>query len=281
MALPSSPVSEIDRASEVVLEVLGRDLVLRGPLVFQDPWERLWRPFRKAAAAPGAIEISVLTKPWGYQVLAPGLDSTVVNPWRALIESRNFVIQLALEEDSGLVDLHAAVLIRDELALLLVGDAWAGKTTLALDLVEKGWVYYSDDVALFEPSTGRIRPFPKPPAIKAQPWQTLKHHWDPEPEGLGIPDGPFVIPPPFRGRLSLSARPAWVVLLEYRKSSPIEVHPLTPGIATSRIAAHLRHFHRRSINVVAGACLGSRSFAISYGDPEEAARTVDQIGVPF
>ncbi|RMG08715.1 MAG: hypothetical protein D6731_21265 [Planctomycetota bacterium] len=78
------------------------------------------------------------------------------------------------------VPLHAAALVRDERALLLVGPSGAGKSTLARALVERGFGYVSDEQVYLGPGgavegmpraiglDGQARAWPVPRALVAQ-----------------------------------------------------------------------------------------------------------------
>jgi hypothetical protein len=86
-----------------------------------------------------------------------------------LIES---VLQYARYE----VALHAAALVRENEAVLLVGSPGAGKTTLAIALARAGLGVIADDVVLLNEHgfvTGVCLPF----AAKASSWPLISHHW--------------------------------------------------------------------------------------------------------
>src|SRR5687767_2543519 len=137
----------------VGLRALGTPILLKGPRYLAQPWRALWRPFLDSTVTDGP-EIEVKEEPWGFSIVSPGREVNALEPWRALIESRNDVIRLSLEQAHDVIDLHAAVLVKEGRALLLLGEAWAGKTTTALKLVEGGWAYFSDDLAIIEKETG-------------------------------------------------------------------------------------------------------------------------------
>jgi hypothetical protein len=67
-----------------------------------------------------------------------------------------------------LVFVHAGVVEIDGRAWVLVGDSGAGKTSTVAALLACGGAYLSDEVALLDPETGNLVPFPLPMAIK--PW---------------------------------------------------------------------------------------------------------------
>lgn len=62
--------------------------------------------------------------------------------------------------------IHAAVLSRNGHALVLPGQAGAGKSTLTAALGASGWTYLSDELALIDPNTLQVAPYPMPIGLK-------------------------------------------------------------------------------------------------------------------
>jgi len=59
------------------------------------------------------------------------------------------------------VQLHAAGLVTEKRALLLVGPSGAGKSSLALSLLLQGWKCLSDEVILVDAESPSVWPFPR------------------------------------------------------------------------------------------------------------------------
>jgi len=62
--------------------------------------------------------------------------------------------------------IHSGVLARDDRAVLLPGEPAAGKSTLTAGLMLRGWRLFSDELALVEPGTNRLRPMVRPVNLK-------------------------------------------------------------------------------------------------------------------
>ncbi|ASP68149.1 serine kinase [Sinorhizobium meliloti] len=71
------------------------------------------------------------------------------------------------------VALHAALLVKNGKGLLICGAPGAGKSTLALALLEAGFACGGDDIALMRPD-GLLRGVPFAPALKRGSWGLLE-----------------------------------------------------------------------------------------------------------
>jgi hypothetical protein len=65
--------------------------------------------------------------------------------------------------------LHAAVVAKDGEALIIAGPPGAGKTTLVVELLKRGFTYFSDDFCPIHQKKGLVYPFPR------SLWQSLPH----------------------------------------------------------------------------------------------------------
>src|SRR5258708_1878949 len=64
------------------------------------------------------------------------------------------------------VAVHAAVLERNGLALILSAESGAGKSTLCAALALNGWRLFSDDFAMIDPENGRLATAPPPISLQ-------------------------------------------------------------------------------------------------------------------
>ena len=95
--------------------------------------------------------------------------ATVVDRAFAAVLFKGMLLEHVLGTAKQLCALHAACLIGDHGAMLLLGAPGAGKTTLTLTLVDHGFRYASDDVTLVL-SGGAVRGVPLAPGVKAGSW---------------------------------------------------------------------------------------------------------------
>jgi hypothetical protein len=125
---------------------------------------------------------------------------------------------------------HAAALLRDERILLLCGSPGAGKTTLAMGLVNSGFGFAGDDVTLLD-SLGHGVGIPFAPAVKAGAWPILAEYC-PDLDAAPVCRRPdrrrvrYLAPKEF---VSPSPRKVgWVVLLRRRANASAVLAPVDP-----------------------------------------------------
>lgn len=70
--------------------------------------------------------------------------------------------------------LHAAVVEKKGKALILPGFPGSGKSTLCAALVNSGWRLLSDELTLFDRSTGKVVPIPRPVSLKNESIKIIK-----------------------------------------------------------------------------------------------------------
>jgi hypothetical protein len=71
--------------------------------------------------------------------------------------------------------IHAGVVIKEAMTILLVGDSGAGKTTLTTGLMQRGWLPLSDDIALVSPHSLVVAPFPRCFHVDGFTASTIEH----------------------------------------------------------------------------------------------------------
>ncbi|MEN8261379.1 MAG: hypothetical protein ABFS02_12495 [Pseudomonadota bacterium] len=73
--------------------------------------------------------------------------------------------EVAYWADDDYIFVHAGVVAINDKAIVLPGNSGAGKSTLVAALIDAGAEYYSDDMAVFDPS-GRVIAYPTPLSIR-------------------------------------------------------------------------------------------------------------------
>jgi hypothetical protein len=97
----------------------------------------------------------------GQPYFSPASLETVISVLTSRL--RNIVAELA----KGFVFIHAGVVAVDGKAIVIPANSMAGKTTLVVELIKRGAIYYSDEFAIID-DEGLVWPFPKTLSIRGE-----------------------------------------------------------------------------------------------------------------
>ena len=193
-----------------------------------------------------------------------------------LIES---VLQCASYE----VALHAAALVGDGNALLLLGSPGAGKTTLATALVRRGFEIAADDVVLLD-ETGLVTGLPLPFTVKQGAWSMLSRDW-PELASQPVhwrPDGievRYVQNQQFADWRPQRIR--FVILLDRQAGVPASLQSVGAIAALEALIAEGDarddRLSERGFIALVTALRDTRTFRLTYSDLSEAAEIVSSV----
>jgi hypothetical protein len=255
----------------VGLDVLGMRFSLESD---DDRWSNfiaeLWEPFiahDRPVGRESTVEARRRQDGWRLDFFGEwSIEAT--DPWVLASEFRNGLVGRALK-GANVVALHAAALGHGDSAVLLVGPSGVGKTTLTLRLLEAGWSYLTDDLAIVTPA-GLVRPFPKPLNVKS-PWEWKRYHslWS-SPSWLPTPMTNFLVPARcFAHESGKELQPSHVIFLSFRPTSPASVEAVPPGLATGLCAQNVVDPTPRDVGVLRGLC--------THGAAAEGSRLIEAI----
>lgn len=219
-----------------------------------------------------AIEAMVLDD----QVLFYGIDAGVHRCGAELLAPtiKALLTDRLIRSDRWAFALHAASLAKDGAGLLLCGEPGAGKSTLALQLVDVGFQYSGDDVALIE-GDGTTSGIPFALTLKEGSWEwlsVLHDSWD------GVThrraDGAQVrylpISNAYNGNLSVS----WIIFLNRVASGSPELIALDQLDSMKRLIdgafAVDGRLSQAGFFALKGIVSGARSFQLTYCEALEA-----------
>ncbi|ABI55459.1 Hpr(Ser) kinase/phosphatase [Alkalilimnicola ehrlichii MLHE-1] len=128
--------------------------------------------------------------------------------------------------------IHAAVVARDDRALILPGAPGAGKSTLAAALALSGWRLLSDEFALLSLEDGMLSPLPRPVSLKNQAIPLIRERFPQAVLGRSTHDttkGTVAhLKPPEESiaRSQVPAQPAWLVFPRFAPEGKDALRPM-------------------------------------------------------
>lgn len=208
----------------------------------------------------------------------PGAHPQAIHdPWKLAASLEYVLIMHSLETTTSVVPIHAAVLVRDGSALLLVGKSGTGKTTLALELVGRGWDYLSDDLAAIDRSSRRVRPFPKPLKIEdREVWERLAPLWTP-PGWLPQPHGEFMVPAAALSAIPMGLVPVTNVMFLEPSLSTTSLAELNGDEAMTTARDRIRATDKEALELVRLVFDSAATFRLTFRDPTSGAEAMEQL----
>lgn len=109
-----------------------------------------------------ACHVMAGDRPFGGPALVLNGKIHLINDPDTLFDyAHTSLVNVALAQVRSHFLIHGAALSADGAGIILAGHAGCGKTTLALELVRRGFRFLSDDVAAIACADHRLYPFPK------------------------------------------------------------------------------------------------------------------------
>jgi hypothetical protein len=182
--------------------------------------------------------------------------------------------------------MHAAVLERNGRLLMLPGFPGAGKSTLCASLAFlRQWRLFSDELTLYDLSSGWVHAHPRPISLKnasiarvaAMPGVRLG------PVAKGTRKGDVAhaaAPPSALAGARQPARVGWVVFPKFTAGASREVQEISRVEAFTLIAEQSFHRDRLGESGFRALCDlldGARCFQIGYGSTEDGLAAIDEV----
>lgn len=129
---------------------------------------------------------------------------------------------------------HAAVIERDGLAVILPAPPGSGKSTLCAALVHRGWRLLSDELTLIRPEDGQVQGLARPINLKNASIDVIRHFAREAVFGPVVPDtrkgtiAHLKAPTDSIARLDEPARPRWIVFPRYQAGAAPSMTALPP-----------------------------------------------------
>lgn len=185
--------------------------------------------------------------------------------------------------------LHAAVVERDGLALILPAPPGSGKSTLCAGLVHRGWRLLSDELTVIDPADLSILPVPRPVSLKNASIDVIRQFAPETAFSRVVHDTTKGSVAHFRPPLSAveqadqRARPAWLVLPRWQAGALTSLRPLSKARGLMQMVDNAFNYN---VHAAAGfetlAAMADRcnAFEFTYSDLEDAAALFARLPPP-
>lgn len=127
---------------------------------------------------------------------------------------------------------HAAVLERNGLAVVLPAPSGSGKSTLCAGLLFSGWRLLSDELTLIDPLDGHVVPLPRPVSLKNQSIDVIRGFAPEVRFGSEVQETSKGVVAHFKAptdavlRAAERARPRWLVVPKFTSGAPARLSPI-------------------------------------------------------
>jgi hypothetical protein len=147
--------------------------------------------------------------------------------------------QSAINAHDFLFYIHAGVVGTGSGCVLLPGAAGSGKSSLTAALVHRGFRYFSDEVALIEPTTFHVSPMPLAMCIKSTGWDLMARYY---PGILSLPVHVRIdekvlryIPPPADSLEQVPMPVSHIIFPRYEEAAPNQLERVKRSEALGRL----------------------------------------------
>jgi HprK-related kinase A len=182
--------------------------------------------------------------------------------------------------------LHAAVIEKHGLAVIMPAPPGSGKSTLCAGLVSKGWRLLSDELALISPESGRIWPLGRPISLKNQSLEVIRGFVP----GVVLNDvthdtskgsvSHMKVPSAHLARIDECAAPKWVVFPKYVPSAQAELAARSRAnsmLELGRNAFNYSVLGLTGFETLADVISASECYDFTYSQLEDAVAVFDRL----
>lgn len=176
--------------------------------------------------------------------------------------------------------LHAGVVARDNVALILPAWPGSGKSTLSAALCQRGWRLLSDEFGLVRPKDGLLVPFPRLVALKNESIAVIRAF---APNAVLGPEYPKTrkgtvchLRPPTDSivRDQETAIPRWIVFPQFKAGAVMSLYPMPHTEAFITLSGHSFNYDLiglRGFETLARLIDSCECYRFEYGGDLESA----------
>lgn len=185
--------------------------------------------------------------------------------------------------------IHAAVIERDGLAVVMPAPPGSGKSTLCAGLVSRGWRLLSDELAMIRLEDSALVPLARPISLKNQSIDVMRA-FAPElqisPPIHDTTKGTVAhlkVPLSCVERVNEVAMPAWVIFPKYEATSPVRLTPHPKAQAFMELGSQSFNYAKlgkAGFQALAKLVDRSLCFDFRYSSLDDAVDTFNQLPRP-
>ncbi|MDT0627699.1 HprK-related kinase A [Alteromonas sp. W364] len=180
---------------------------------------------------------------------------------------------------------HSAVLAKDNKAILFPAPPGSGKSTLTAHLSQNGWRLLSDEMALIQPKTNRVRPFVRPVCLKNSSIELAKA-WFPDATYSSIArhthKGDVIhmaAPSEASAACDEEAEIVGIVYPNYKADTTLDIYPMNMTESFMQLVSNSFNFTvvgNESFDTITQVIEQSKHFEIFYNDLNEVSAFLDE-----
>ncbi len=192
--------------------------------------------------------------------------------------------QERLDEEEASLMFHAAVLAKDNHAILFPAESGAGKSTLSAVLAHQGWDFFTDELAIIKPKKNIVKPCPLSVCVKEGAVDFLSFYY-PQLKNMTLHhrlDNKKVrYLPVVKSQLVLAYKKITVIIFPlYNKKIPCEVHILEKEEALMRFlmcGSSGRPINKHELSAIARLVEQTPCYSLVYSNIEYALEEISSI----
>ena len=182
--------------------------------------------------------------------------------------------------------IHSAVVVKNDLALLLSGYPGAGKSTLCAALINRGWRLLSDEMAIVDLSNAQLLPLVRPVSLKNQAIDIIRQFAPRAQIGelfLDTAKGTVAhLKPPAESVTQCEKRATarWIVFPKYQDGAETRLVPVSKGRALLRLAENSFNYNvigRQGFEVLCDLLEQCDSYDFCYSRLDEAVELFSEL----
>jgi len=186
------------------------------------------------------------------------------------------------------LQLHAAVVEKDGLALVMPAEPGSGKSTLCAALAHRGWRLLSDEFGLTRPGSAslEITPIPRPIPLKNRSIEVFRRFAPEATIGPAFPgtrkgDVAHVMPPlDSQRRWAEPATPAFVVFPRYSPGTPTRLTPMPKSQAFVELSGNSFNYRlqgERGFSTLMRLVRQCTTYSLKFDNLEHAVEVLDTL----